>query len=143
MKAPNSWREKLATSNGLPKLLLIPAPLQVDEMMHRVPRGKLATTAEIREALARENKATMACPLTTGIFAWIAANAAEEAAVAGEKNTTPYWRTLKPGGQLNPKYPGGVAAQKRRLAAEGHKVVRKGKAFFVADYEKALFAFPA
>ena len=127
MKAPKSWREKLATSNGLPKLLLIPAPLQVDEMMRRVPRGKLATTAEVRQALARENKA----------------NAAGEAAAAGEKNTTPYWRTLKPGGQLNPKYPGGVAAQKKRLAAEGHKVVKKGKAFVVADYEKALFAFPA
>ena len=51
----------------------------------------------------------------------------------------PYWRTLKTGGELNPKYPGGVEGIAKRLRAEGHKIVSKGKRTFVADYEKKLF----
>jgi hypothetical protein len=30
---------------------------------------------------------------------------------------------------LNPKYPGGIPGLKRKLSAEGHKVVQKGKRF--------------
>jgi hypothetical protein len=45
---------------------------------------------------------------------------------------------LKTGGELNPKYPGGVSNVRKRLAAEGHRVIQRGKRFFVADYERAL-----
>jgi hypothetical protein len=41
---------------------------------------------------------------------------------------------LKNGGELNPKYPGGIEALRTRLQAEGHQVVQKGKRFFVADF---------
>ena len=80
------------------------------------------------------------CPITCGIFSWIAAHAAEEAASDGRKRTTPYWRTLKTGGELNPKYPGGVARLKKKLVAEGHRVVTRGrgKRYFVEGYEDAL-----
>lgn len=54
------------------------------------------------------------------------------------KDITPYWRTLKTGGVINPKYPGGVEAQRKLLEKEGHKVVQKGKKFVVVDYEKFL-----
>jgi hypothetical protein len=47
----------------------------------------------------------MGCPITTGIFAWVAANAAEEQKQKGEKDITPYWRTLKNDGVINEKYP--------------------------------------
>jgi len=64
----------------------------------------------------------------TGIFAGIAARAAEEMASEGRKDITPYWRTLKEGGKLSEKYPGGVTAQAKRLEAEGFTVVPgKGK----------------
>jgi hypothetical protein len=76
--------------------------------------------------------------MTTGIFAWIAAHAAEEARAAGAKRITPYWRTLKSGGELNPKYPGGIPALSRLLRAEGHRVTRKGGRAVVADFEKSL-----
>lgn len=89
----------------------------------------------IRAALAHRHGADHACPLTTGIFAWIAAHAAEEAAASGASRITPYWRTLKAGGQINPKYPAGVA---RRLRAEGHRVVRQGRKLVVADFASAL-----
>ena len=115
--------------------------MQVDALMKQVPRGRITTQDEIRIALARTHGTTTTCPLTTGIFAWIAAHAAEEAAAAGESEITPYWRTLKLGGQLNPKYPGGVAGQKRRLESEGHTIRKHGKEYAVAAYEKALFRF--
>src|SRR2546422_10893503 len=123
MNPRKSWREKLADSKDLPKTgrvmgrmtkrwgtgtMVIPAPREVDALMKRVPRGKLTTINELRGALARKHGVNVGCPITTGIFAWIAAHAAEEAAAAGRTRITPYWRTLKSGGQLNQKYPGGV-----------------------------------
>lgn len=149
MKARKSWGEKLRDNKGLPKsgkiegklskrwgsgTFVIPAPLEVKELMDKVPKGKLTTINDLRAALARKHHTTIACPITTGIFAWIAAHAAEEAAAAGAKRITPYWRTLKNGGELNPKYPGGIEALRTRLQAEGHQVVQKGKRFFVADF---------
>jgi len=143
-----SWQEKLADSKGHPTVFkitekqskrwgsgtcVIPAPMEVDELMRRVPKGKLTTIDELRKTLSRRYGATIACPITTGIFSWIAAHAAAEATVDGKKNTTPYWRTLKTGGELNPKYPGGIPALKRHLSSEGHTVLQKGKRFFVED----------
>ncbi|MFQ5842282.1 MAG: hypothetical protein ACE5I8_07570, partial [Thermodesulfobacteriota bacterium] len=134
MKRKKSWREKLADSKDLPRIetitekmskrwgvgtVVIPAPKEVDEIMKRVPRGKLITINEIRGILAKKHGATIGCPITTGIFAWIAAHAAMEEAIEGKDEITPYWRTLKTGGELNPKYPGGVEGQKARLELEG------------------------
>lgn len=153
MKARKSWREKLADSKGLPKTgriegklstrwgtgtMVIPAPVEVDDLMRRVPKRKVVTINELRAALARKHHVDMACPITTGIFSWIAAHAADESAQQGAKRITPYWRTLKTGGELNPKYPGGISALKRKLQSEGQGVVQRGRRYFVADFEKAL-----
>ena len=139
MKPKKSWREKLATSKDLPKTLVIPAPLEVDALMKQVPKGRLVTTHELRTALAAKHKVNFACPMTTGIFSWIAAHAAAEAEAEGARGITPFWRTLKTGGEINPKYPGGAEAIAKRLRAEGHQVVAKGKRMLVADYEQKLF----
>ena len=108
--------------------------------MRKVPRGKLITVNHIREALARKHGATIGCPMTTGIFVWIAAHAADEVAFGGEKNITPYWRTLRSDGALNPKYPGGVQDQAARLKEEGHVVefYKGNKLPKVKDFEKKL-----
>lgn len=154
MKAKKSWQEKLADDKGLPKvtfvcgnptkrwgtgIMVIPSPREVDALMKQVPRGRLTTINELRAALAKKHKADSACPITTGIFSWISAHAADEAARQGRKRITPYWRTLKSGGELNPKYPGGIPGLKKLLRAEGHKIAQRGKRFFVADFEKAVF----
>ena len=148
-----SWQEKLTDSKGLPKVekitekmskrwgtgtVVIPAPKEVNEMMKRVPKGKLISINEIRNALAKKHGASIGCPITTGIFAHIAAHAAEEAKTEGKKDITPYWRTLKTGGIINEKYPGGIEVQKKLLEKEGHEVIQKGKKYIVADIEKHL-----
>lgn len=153
LRGRKTWREKLLDDKDLPKLIpapekcgitgsgakmLIPAPREVDALMRRVPQGRLTTIDELRAALARKHKAAVTCPITTGIFAWIAAHAAEEACAAGEAEFTPYWRTLKAKGEINPKYPGGLEAIVARLKSEGHTVIQKGKRWFVRDLEKPL-----
>ena len=77
----------------------------------------------MRAALARKYDADVACPLLTGIFVRIAAEAAEEEAAAGKTRITPYWRVLKDDGSLNPKFPGGVERQEERLRDEGHRIL--------------------
>lgn len=93
---------------------------------------------ESERRLLKKHKATIGCPITSGIFALISARAAEEAKAEGKKNTTPWWRTLKVGRVLNEKYPGGIEAQKKLLEKEGHKVIQKGKKYIVAGFEKSF-----
>ncbi len=155
LKTRKTWREKLADSKGLPKVVeitdkiskkwgtgtvVIPAPIEVDEIMKKVPEGKVITINKIRETVAKKHGATIGCPITTGIFANIAARAAEEAAAEGKKGITPYWRTLKSGGELNEKYPGGVDAQAAHLREEGHTIepAKGKKPPKVKDFEKGL-----
>ncbi len=148
-----SFKEKLADSKNFPKVekispklskrwgkgtVVIPAPLKVDALMKKVPRRKVTTINEIRAAVAKKHKATIGCPITCGIFARIAAGAAEEDQKSGKRKITPYWRTLKIGGEINEKYPGGVAGQAELLKSEGHKVIKKGKKYIIEDYEKSL-----
>lgn len=152
-KTKKSWREKLADSKDFPKVekippkmaktwgtgtIVIPAPKEVDEIMKKIPKGKLITINDIREFLAKKHKATIGCPICTGIFARISASAAQEDEMDGKKNITPYWRTLKVGGVINEKYPGGAEGQKNLLEKEGHKIIKKGKNYIVADFEKHL-----
>jgi len=73
-KARKTWREKLADSKDLPKVqevtetmsqrwgtgtVVIPAPIEVDEIMKRVPKGKLITINQIRAILAQKHGASI------------------------------------------------------------------------------------
>lgn len=112
-------------------------PLAYDCIMKTIPYGKVVTVGEIRAYLARTNGADFTDPITAGIFVSIAAWASFQRT----GNETPYWRTLKAGGELNPKYPGGIEAQKEKLEAEGHTIIQKGRKnirFYVKDYEKVM-----
>lgn len=114
-------------------------PMDYDRVMRRVPFGKVITVGEIREYFAAQNGADFTEPITAGIFVSIAAWASHQRS----EDKTPYWRTLRAGGELNPKYPGGVEEQKEMLEAEGHTVIQEGRTnikYYVKDYEKTLFA---
>jgi len=156
-----SWQEKLLDKEGLPKTLklekrfpcynavhkmgaelgdevVLVNPSEVVEIMREVPERKLITIVEICKEIAKKHNVKACCSLTTGIFIMTAANAVEEASKEGKNLNIPYWRTLKSKGFLNEKYPGGTEAHKKLLETEGHKVRKKGKKYFVIDYEKSL-----
>lgn len=158
----------VATSPALAKRwgsgrLLIPRPIDVDAVISKVRKGKLVTVGQIRQRLATDfNRldlaarravtcgemsggsddctAASACPLCTGIFVRIAAEAAEEDRRAGRKRITPYWRVIRDDGSLNEKFPGGPNAQAAKLRREGHRMeVRRGKKPpRVVEFEKRL-----
>jgi len=136
-RVKKSWRDKLLDDKDLPRIveldpagaarwggrtMVIARPRDVDALIRTIRRGQTASINDLRKQLATTHGTEIACPMTTGIFAWIAAHAAEEDVANGKKRITPWWRVLKEGGKLNPKYPGGVEEQARRLRAEGHRV---------------------
>lgn len=146
----------LADSKGMPRIQMVtdPAtvrkyggdrmyfapPIDYDRAMRRVPRGMVTTVGEIRAFFAREAGADFTEPITAGVFVSIAAWASFQR----QADETPYWRTLKAGGELNPKYPGGIEAQREKLEAEGHTVIRRGRKnfrYYVENYEKVLYRF--
>ena len=149
------WREKLEKPQEPkvvqipPKMsrfgkgtMLIPTPMLVDEMIRKVPRGKLIIGSELRRKLASDFATDVTCPLTTGIFIRIAAETAEEDRANGKRRLTPYWRVIKDDGALNPKYPGGADSQARNLRAEGFTVARHGKKPpTVKEFERRLYTF--
>ena len=113
-------------------------PIDYDTAMKQVPYGKVITVGAIREHFAKRNGADFTEPITAGIFVSIAA----WASCQRTEDKTPWWRTLKANGELNPKYPGGIEAQKEKLEAEGHCIIQKGRTnlrYFVKDYGKFLF----
>ena len=125
---------------GGERMYLAP-PADYDAVMRRVPFGRLTTVGDIRAYFSRENGADFTDPITAGIFVSIAAWASFQREGWDE---TPWWRTMKAGGELNPKYPGGVQAQRERLEVEGHTIAVRGRKnirYFVEDYEKSLCAW--
>ena len=113
-------------------------PIDYDRVMKRIPAGMVTTVGAIREYFARQNGADFTEPITAGIFVSIAAWASFQR----DTDKTPYWRTLRAGGELNPKYPGGMEEQKKLLEAEGHTVIARGRKnirYYVQDYEDKLF----
>jgi len=155
-KARKSWHEKLHNPpEGLPKVVevpaswqkrmggrkvLVPTPLMADEVIRTVRKGKLITSGQIRKILAKKLRADSTCPMTLGIFLRIISEAAEQDRLNGKKRITPYWRVIKDGGSLNPKYPGGVESHAKLLRKEGHKIIPgKGKKPpKVSEFEKSL-----
>lgn len=133
MRTRTSWREKMDKPD-LPKVvdippkmqkrlgtgtLLIPSPRDVDDAIRGIRKGTVKRVSKIRAELAAKYATDCACPLVTGIFVRIAAEAAEEASREGHVRITPYWRVVKDDGSLYPKFPGGVLRQTERLRAEG------------------------
>jgi hypothetical protein len=145
------WREKLEKEQEPkvvkipPKMsrfgngtMLIPTPKLVDALVRKVRKGKLVTVGEMRRRLAADFASDVTCPLTTGIFLRIAAEAAEEDRANGRKRITPYWRVVKDDGSLNPKFPGGVDNQARYLRDEGFTLNQSSKTPRVEKFERRL-----
>jgi alkylated DNA nucleotide flippase Atl1 len=156
-----SWREKLEDDKQFPKILpfdpkfpcgkalkkmgakpgdtvVLAPPRDVAAVMKEVPKGRVITLKEICKNLAAKHNVQYCCTLTTGIFILTAAHTEEEAKEQGESLHIPYWRTLKIGGLLNSKFPGGAEQQKALLEKEGLSIFQKGSQFYVDNFTKYL-----
>ena len=137
--------EKTIKKYGGTKMFFAP-PIFYDELMKKVPKGKLITVGQMRDYLAKQNNADFTekqnnadftDPMTAGIFVNIVAWASYQR----NENITPYWRTLKSDGELNVKYPEAIELQKRLLEEEGHTIITKGTKnikYYVKDFENSL-----
>ncbi|PYG86551.1 alkylated DNA nucleotide flippase Atl1 [Ruminiclostridium sufflavum DSM 19573] len=129
--------QKSIEKYGGSKMYFAP-PKAYDNVMKAVPYGKVLTTGQIREYFAAGNNSDFTDPITAGIFVSIAAWASEQR----RDDKTPYWRTLKANGELNPKYPGGIDAQKEKLEAEGHTIIKRGRTnirYYVLNFMDSLY----
>ena len=76
--------------------MLIATPRMVDEYIRRLPPGETRSVAQMRTDLAKAHGADIACPISTSIFARIAAEAALEDVEIGKpfSEVTPFWRVI-------------------------------------------------
>lgn len=139
---PKSSRSPADCANaGAPVPAPFRPPHEVNALIRCVPKDRLATINLLRAAITQAHGATVGCPITTGLFTGIAAHAAAaEDAANGRKRVTPWWRMLKEGDKLNPKFPGGIAEQAKRLRAEGNEILpgKGGQPPKVAGYKTPL-----
>lgn len=76
--------------------MLIATPLIVDTYLRQIPKGKEVSLLTMRKDLALQHNADNTCPLTTGIFLRIAAEAALEQLNEGKspEDVAPFWRVI-------------------------------------------------
>ena len=159
-----TWVEKMADKKTMPKILKLEKGFpcynavhsmgaeagdkvvlvnasEIAPIMQKVPKGKLISIIEICNIVAKKHKTKGCCSLVAGIQVMTIANAVEEVLVNKIKSDVakiPYWRTVKSHGELNHKFPGGLEGHAKLLEKEGSKIEKKGKRWFVKDYEKFL-----
>lgn len=121
--------------------MVIVTPKIIDALVNTVPQGKLITIGAMRKKFAHDYETDTTCPLTTGIFLRIVAEAAEENRREGKNNITPYWRVVRDTGEMIDKFPGGIEAHAKKLKDEDLAILvtgRKGNKLVVADLEAHL-----
>ena len=102
--------------------MLVATPRLVDQYMRSVPEGETRSVAQMRDDLAKAHGADISCPLSTSIFARIAAEAALETVDAGAplSEVTPFWRVIDEKSPIANKLSCGVElvrAQREREAS--------------------------
>ena len=129
-----SWQEKLNDSRphevkpvpkdmvGMKKgqAMLIATPRIVADYVRKIPRGEMRDMPRMRGDLAKAYKAEVTCPITTGIFLRIVAEAACEDMQAGVdlEKVVPFWRVMDEKSPVAKKLACGSAFIAKRRAQE-------------------------
>lgn len=142
--APPPHVEVLAVAKGPqypPGRMLVASPLELQEVVCRVPPGRVLRMSDLRANLAIKYRADYTCAMTTGIFLRIVAEAAhEERGKAGP--TVPYWRVVRDDGEMIDKLPGGAAAHAAKLEADGVDIFVLGGRRLVGNVEHYAWVPP-
>lgn len=78
--------------------MLIATPKIIDQFVRRIPKGKSKTLKQMRASLAKKKSVEYTCPVTSGIFLRIVAEAAFESYMVGKQSLdkiTPFWRIIE------------------------------------------------
>ena len=128
-----SWSEKLNCAKPSQKkrleksiagmsagsLMYISTPLEIDEYIKKIPYGQSISVQPMRDDLAKKNGADCTCPLTTGIFLRIVAEAAFENINSGTGSSpTPFWRAIDPKSSIAKKLSFDIAFVKQKRDEE-------------------------
>lgn len=134
---PDNWNESMG---GGGTQMLISTPKMIDETIRHIPSGKLVTMSGLRDSLATQAGADYTCPMTTGIFLRIAAEASEMEREQGKIDLAPWWRVIRDDGTMNEKMPGRGELQEKMLSEEGHSLGTKprGTKTMVQDFNPAV-----
>ena len=109
--------------------MLKPSRASVEAIVERIPRGLVVTTKVLRNALAESHNAQVTCPFLTKRALMMIAEDAEAKA--------PFWRVVKPNGEMVGFYPGGGSEQARQLKNEGVMVKSRFGKYSVANLREA------
>jgi hypothetical protein len=86
-------------------IMFIATPQIINSYIRKIPEGKTIMVKTMRKDIAIENKADYTCPVTTGIFLRVVAEANFEKYIQSSslKNITPFWRIIEPNSTLSKK----------------------------------------
>lgn len=140
-KSKPSWTSKLLASKppavktlqapfaemAVGTRMLVASPALLDEFIRTLLPGQVVTVRDLRDELATRHRAEHTCPVSTGIFLRVVAEAAWEQHQAGAPlaSITPFWRVIDPGSELAAKLACGPDFIRERILAE-QKRGRKG-----------------
>lgn len=101
--------------------MLIATPKIVDDYVREIPEGNEVTLQTMRKDLAQQFNAEYTCPVTSGVFLRIVAEAAHEALEKGKtlKSITPFWRVIDENSNIAKKLSFGVEFVKKQRKKEG------------------------
>ena len=104
-----SWTDRMEQDNSIVKILdkdfadmkagskmYISNPKIIEAYIRNIPKGSSVDLKTLRNDLAIEHMADVTCPVTTGIFLRIVAEAASEQFEQGKSigRITPFWRVI-------------------------------------------------
>ena len=84
-------------------LMLISTPQKIAEYINSIPKGENRDLSQMRIDLARQAKADITCPVTTGIFTRIIAERSLELMAEGKEAIAPFWKVIDPKSSLAKK----------------------------------------
>jgi hypothetical protein len=100
--------------------MLIATPKIIEAYIRDIPKGEKTTLAQMRKDLAAVYNADKTCPVTSGIFLRIVAEAAHEELGQGKpiSKITPYWRIIDEKSNAAKKLSAGVEFLKEQRKKE-------------------------
>lgn len=105
-KEPQTKRADISFAD-IPKgsVMFIATPKLIDQYIREIGYGKNVDTKTLRKDLALQHNADNTCPITTGIFLKIVAEANYEKLQQGKpiNEVTPFWRVIDPNSTLAKK----------------------------------------